>query len=63
MKLIIGYFVAIGLLLTSLSIFANQKADAETGAEEPASKATIQATSSDTNMEDETEITGRTFVI
>ena len=45
MKLIIGYFALITLLLVSLSVFANLKASAEPEAEEAVPTAPIQKTS------------------
>ena len=51
MKLIVGYFALIGVLLTGLFVFANQDAVAETEATEPEAAITLQKTSSEPERE------------
>lgn len=47
MKLIVGYFALIGVLLTGLYVFANQHASAETEVEEVETEIPLQQTSSE----------------
>lgn len=47
MKLIIGYFALIGVLLAGLYVFANQHASAETEVEEIEAEIPLQKTSSE----------------
>jgi hypothetical protein len=47
MKLIVGYFALIAVLLVSLSVFASRDANAETEAVEQPASPTLQTMSSD----------------